>query len=225
MRRNRVIYNIKFIPNIEGWENYHISRRGRLYRYYPNRRVWMILNGTISRGRVYHILRNGTSRIRIQASRLVAIAYISNPDNKPFVYHKDNNPLNNRVENLYWGTQLENIRQCISDKRLRPQGKIPLTKSQIKSLNQDYTSGVKVRLIGATPDLREFDPNTGRSIRWGGWEMYLSEFQLKKEEELINLRYDLIQTFEIFVRGCKDIEKLKRLTKRYSKYNENNQSI
>jgi hypothetical protein len=147
MRRNRVIYNIKFIPNIEGWENYHISRRGRLYRYYPNRRVWMILNGTISRGRVYHILRNGTSRIRIQASRLVAIAYISNPDNKPFVCHKDNNPLNNRVENLYWGTQLKNIRQCISDKRLRPQGKIPLTKSQIKSLNQDYTSGVKVRLI------------------------------------------------------------------------------
>lgn len=147
MRRNRVIYNIKFIPNIEGWENYHISRRGRLYRYYPNRRVWMILNGTISRGRVYHILRNDTSRIRIQASRLVAIAYIQNPDNKPFVCHKDNNPLNNHYKNLYWGTQLENIRQCISDKRLRPQGKIPLTKSQIKSLNQDYISGVKLRLI------------------------------------------------------------------------------
>lgn len=48
---------------------------------------------------------------------------------------------------------------------------------------------------------------------------------ISQEEELINLRYDLIQTFEIFVRGCKDIEKLKRLTKRYSKYNENNQSI
>lgn len=57
MKRNRVIYKVKFTPNIEGWENYHISRRGRLYRYYPNRRVWMVLNGTISRGRVYHILR------------------------------------------------------------------------------------------------------------------------------------------------------------------------
>lgn len=55
--------------------------------------------------------------------------------------------------------------------------------------------------------------------------MYLSEFQLKREEELINFRYDLIQTFEIFVSGCKDIEKLKRLTKRYSKYNENNKSV
>lgn len=85
--------------------------------------------------------------------------------------------------------------------------------------------GPKKIKVEGTPDLRGFDPNTGRSIRWGGWEMYLSEFQLKKEEELINLRYDLIQTFEIFVSGCKDIEKLKRLTKRYSKYNENNQSI
>ena len=147
MKRNLVIYNIKFTSNIDGWKNYHISRRGRLYRYYPNRGVWMVFNGTISRGRVYHILRNSTSRIRIQASRLVALAYIPNPDNKPFVCHKDNNPLNNHYKNLYWGTQLENIRQCISDKRLRPQGKIPLTKSQIKSLNQDYISGVKLRLI------------------------------------------------------------------------------
>lgn len=64
MKRNRVIYKVKFIPNIEGWENYHISRRGRLYRYYPNRRVWMVLNGTISRGRIYHILRNGQSQIK-----------------------------------------------------------------------------------------------------------------------------------------------------------------
>lgn len=85
--------------------------------------------------------------------------------------------------------------------------------------------GSKKIKVEGTPDLREFDPNTGSSIRWGGWEMYLSEFQLKREEELINFRYDLIQTFEIFVSGCKDIEKLKRLTKRYSKYNENNKSV
>ena len=147
MKRNRVIYKIKFTPNIEGWENYHISRRGRLYRYYLNRGVWMVLNGTISRGRVYHILRNGQSRIRIQVSRLVAMVYIPNPDNKPFVCHRDNNPLNNFYKNLYWGTQLENIRQCISDKRFKPKGKTPLTESQIKSLNTDYISGVNLRLI------------------------------------------------------------------------------
>lgn len=40
MKRNLVIYNIKFTSNIDGWKNYHISRRGRLYRYYPNRGVF-----------------------------------------------------------------------------------------------------------------------------------------------------------------------------------------
>ena len=42
---------------------------------------------------------------------------IPNPLNKPCVCHKDNNPLNNRVSNLYWGTYSENMQQCIRDGR------------------------------------------------------------------------------------------------------------
>lgn len=34
--------------------------------------------------------------------RLVASAFISNPDNLPFVNHKDENPNNNEIENLEW---------------------------------------------------------------------------------------------------------------------------
>lgn len=37
--------------------------------------------------------------------RLVALVYIPNPERLPYVCHKDNVPTNNRVENLYWGTQ------------------------------------------------------------------------------------------------------------------------
>lgn len=37
-------------------------------------------------------------------NRLVAMVYIPNPDNLPLVCHKDNNPLNNKVNNLYWGS-------------------------------------------------------------------------------------------------------------------------
>lgn len=33
------------------------------------------------------------------------------------VCHKDNNPLNNRVSNLYWGTPRDNTQQCIRDGR------------------------------------------------------------------------------------------------------------
>lgn len=116
MRRNQVISKRKLISNIVGWPDYYISKRSRLYRYYPKRKVWMLLKDTINRGRIYHILRDSNKHKRIQASRLVALAWVPNPESKPHVCHKDNNPCNNIHTNLYWGTQKENIQQCIRDK-------------------------------------------------------------------------------------------------------------
>lgn len=118
MRRNQVISKRKLISNIVGWPDYYISKRSRLYRYYPKRKVWMLLKGTLNQGRIYHILRDSNKHKRIQASRLVALAWVPNPESKPHVCHKDNNPCNNIPTNLYWGTQKENIQQCIRDNRL-----------------------------------------------------------------------------------------------------------
>lgn len=53
--------------------------------------------------------------------RLVALSFIPNPNNLPNVCHVDNNPLNNSVDNLYWGTQKDNITQMVSDNRHRNQ--------------------------------------------------------------------------------------------------------
>ena len=44
--------------------------------------------------------------------RLLAQAFIPNPDNKPFVLHKDDNPKNWKLDNLYWGTYEDNVRDC-----------------------------------------------------------------------------------------------------------------
>lgn len=54
MRRNQVISKRKLISNIVGWPDYYISKRSRLYRYYPKRKVWMLLKGTLNQGRIYH---------------------------------------------------------------------------------------------------------------------------------------------------------------------------
>ena len=49
----------------------------------------------------------------------MAIAFIPNPDNLPFVNHKDENPSNNKIENLEWCTHLYNMTYGTCQERAR----------------------------------------------------------------------------------------------------------
>ena len=57
----------------------------------------------------YQLWHNNTCRTGL-AHRLVAQAFIPNPDNKPMVNHIDENKLNNSVDNLEWVSHVENCR-------------------------------------------------------------------------------------------------------------------
>jgi len=94
----------KEIADFEGL--YLISSFGRVKSIINNK----ILTPCIVRanGLVVGLMRNGKVEKR-QVSRLVAAAFIPNPENKPCVDHIDGVRFHNFVENLRWCTQDENM--------------------------------------------------------------------------------------------------------------------
>lgn len=111
---------------------YQVSNMGRvrsLDRVRPDGSLWKgrILKPRLNGGSYYYVsLNHGTNcQKKRYIHRLVALAFVENPLNKPQVSHKDENCLNNCASNLEWATPKENSnmplhieRQKISQKQI-----------------------------------------------------------------------------------------------------------
>ena len=89
---------------IQGHPNYSVSSDGDVRNDIA--RKTLVPFGSANR---YVGVRLGKGNYR-RVHRLVAEAFIPNPENKPCVNHKDGNKRNNAASNLEWCTQEENIR-------------------------------------------------------------------------------------------------------------------
>lgn len=100
--------------NINGYEGlYQVSNTGLIKSFRKWKRAGMpseyILNPSISNtGYCQVTLYDGNERHKFLVHRLVATAFIPNPENYSYVNHKDENKLNNSVDNLEWCTMQYN---------------------------------------------------------------------------------------------------------------------
>ena len=136
--------------NIPGYPGYYVSRVGKVYsRKSLPHDVWKELTYRYTYDNRVTVLLTNTkyNKKRFKVSRLVALVHIPNPYNKHCVCHKDNNPKNNKVSNLYWGTHRENMDQMSLDGRASRYGSNCIQSWVKEELVKLYSEGFSVNSL------------------------------------------------------------------------------
>ena len=99
---------------IEGYENYSVSTYGRVRNDKTGNILKNLTNGVYPQVGLY----KNKIGYKFLVHRLVAEAFIPNPDNLPCVNHKNEIKSDNNVENLEWCTYLYNNKYGAGKQRM-----------------------------------------------------------------------------------------------------------
>lgn len=132
---------------IEGYEKlYQISNYGRIKSFPRNGtgKEIKILRPEITKDGYLRISLHMNDKIkRFFIHRLVALTFIDNYENKPYVNHKDGNKFNNYFENLEWSTVAENNQHAYDaglKKAVGNSADSKLTGEQVRWIRKNYKS-------------------------------------------------------------------------------------
>ena len=96
---------VETFVKIEGFEKYEVSNLGKV----RNMKTGKILKPILRRdGYLVLCLYGHNKQKHLLLHRIIATAFVDNPDEKPCVNHIDENKLNNDLSNLEWCSVREN---------------------------------------------------------------------------------------------------------------------
>ena len=108
------LYEVSNLGRVKSLERYEIARKGVV-----RKRKGRILKSASDKDGYLKVTLSKEHKLKtIGVHRLVAEAFIPNPENKNTVNHKDENKNNNVVENLEWSTNGENNNHGSRNKKI-----------------------------------------------------------------------------------------------------------
>ena len=116
----------KFTP-IPGFPNYTINKYGIVRRPFQRRKnkrgrmvthKEMLISGRIDKRSGYPVIKltdNNGNQTTQYLHRLLALAFIANPEGKPFVNQRNGNKKDHNLDNLEWVTASENSKHALEN--------------------------------------------------------------------------------------------------------------
>lgn len=129
-KKNIKDIDITSFVSIKDYKNYMINIKGEVIRIIDKEHFRYVAISKKNRynNLYFRVYKNNKGKMIYLANALAA-AFILNIKNSSKVYHKNNNPLDNRLENLYWGEP-----EILSDKRKKINNEILISSDELYRL-------------------------------------------------------------------------------------------
>jgi hypothetical protein len=130
------LYQISNLGNIKSLERYRYNN----LKYLQKEKHLSLIKNVYGYLQV-NLCKYGKIKI-FKVHRLVACAFISNPENKPEINHKNGIKIDNRVENLEWCTRSENeihsYENGFQNQKGEKNNNVKLTQIQVNQIRSKY---------------------------------------------------------------------------------------